>query len=46
MAGSGSVVTSAGLVFAFTMATMAVSDLRVIAQVGTTIASACCSTRW
>jgi putative drug exporter of the RND superfamily len=38
MAGSGSVVTSAGLVFAFTMATMAVSDLRVIAQVGTTIA--------
>jgi putative drug exporter of the RND superfamily len=38
MAGSGSVVTSAGLVFAFTMATMAVSDLLVIAQVGTTIA--------
>jgi len=38
MAGSGSVVTSAGLVFAFTMATMAISDLRVIAQVGTTIA--------
>ncbi len=38
MAGSGSVVTSAGLVFAFTMATMAISDLRIIAQVGTTIA--------
>ena len=38
MAGSGSVVTSAGLVFAFTMATMAISDLKVIAQVGTTIA--------
>ncbi len=38
MAGSGSVVTSAGLVFAFTMATMAVSDLLVTAQVGTTIA--------
>ena len=38
MGGSGSVVTSAGLVFAFTMATMAISDLRVIAQVGTTIA--------
>ena len=37
MAGTGSVVTSAGLVFAFTMATMAVSDLRVIGQVGTTI---------
>ena len=37
MGGSGSVVTSAGLVFAFTMATMAISDLRVIAQVGTTI---------
>ncbi|MEV0670970.1 MMPL family transporter [Mycobacterium sp. NPDC050441] len=37
MAGTGSVVTSAGLVFAFTMMTFAVSDLRVMAQVGTTI---------
>ena len=38
MAGSGSVVTSAGLVFAFTMASMLVSDLRIAGQVGTTIA--------
>ncbi|OBI15238.1 hypothetical protein A5712_28600 [Mycobacterium sp. E2327] len=38
MAGSGSVVTSAGLVFAATMATFAFSPLRVMAQVGTTIA--------
>jgi putative drug exporter of the RND superfamily len=30
-------VTNAGLVFAITMASMAVSDLRVIGQVGTTI---------
>jgi RND superfamily putative drug exporter len=37
MGGTGSVVTSAGLVFAFTMMTMAVSDLTVIGQVGTTI---------
>jgi RND superfamily putative drug exporter len=37
MGGSGSVVTSAGLVFAFTMMVMAVSDLAVIGQVGTTI---------
>jgi RND superfamily putative drug exporter len=37
MGGSGSVVTAAGLVFAFTMMTMAVSELRVIGQVGTTI---------
>jgi putative drug exporter of the RND superfamily len=37
MGGSGSVVTSAGLVFAFTMMSMAVSDLRVIGQAGTTI---------
>lgn len=37
MAGTGKVVTNAGLVFAFTMASMAVSDLRSIAQVGTTI---------
>ncbi|HME47487.1 MMPL family transporter [Mycobacterium sp.] len=38
MAGTGAVVTSAGLVFAFTMGSMVVSDLRVIGQVGTTIA--------
>ena len=37
MAGTGRVVTNAGLVFAFTMASMAVSDLRTIAQLGTTI---------
>ncbi|MBS9534088.1 MMPL family transporter [Mycobacterium sp. M1] len=37
MGGSGSVVTSAGLVFAFTMMSMLVSDLRVIGQVGSTI---------
>ncbi|OBG29377.1 RND family transporter [Mycobacterium sp. 852002-51057_SCH5723018] len=37
MAGTGKVVTSAGLVFAFTMASMIVSDLRIIGQVGTTI---------
>jgi RND superfamily putative drug exporter len=38
MAGTGSVVTSAGLVFAFTMASFAFSDLKVMAQVGTSIA--------
>jgi RND superfamily putative drug exporter len=38
MAGTGSVVTSAGLVFAATMATFATSDLIVMGQVGTTIA--------
>ncbi|MCV6983799.1 MMPL family transporter [Mycolicibacterium pulveris] len=37
MGGSGSVVTSAGLVFAFTMISMVVSELTVVAQVGTTI---------
>jgi RND superfamily putative drug exporter len=37
MGGTGSVVTAAGLVFAFTMMSMAVSNLTVIAQVGTTI---------
>jgi len=37
MGGTGSVVTSAGLVFAFTMMSMAISDLTVIGQVGTTI---------
>jgi RND superfamily putative drug exporter len=38
MAGSGSVVTAAGLVFAFTMASFIISDLRVLGQIGTTIA--------
>jgi len=38
MAGTGAVVTSAGLVFAFTMASMLVSDLMVAGQVGSTIA--------
>jgi RND superfamily putative drug exporter len=37
MAGTGSVVTSAGLVFAATMASFVFSDLKVIGQVGTTI---------
>jgi RND superfamily putative drug exporter len=37
MGGTGSVVTAAGLVFAFTMMSMAVSSLTVVAQVGTTI---------
>ena len=37
MGGTGSVVTTAGLVFAFTMASLVVSDLRTIGQLGTTI---------
>ncbi len=37
MGGTGKVVTTAGLVFAFTMASMGFSDLRIIGQVGTTI---------
>lgn len=37
MGGTGKVVTNAGLVFAFTMAAMIVSDVRVVGQVGTTI---------
>lgn len=37
MGASGRVVTAAGLVFAFTMASMIVSDLRVIGELGTTI---------
>ena len=37
MAGTGKVVTNAGLVFAFTMGSLLVSDLRSIGQVGTTI---------
>ena len=38
MGGTGKVVTNAGLVFALTMGSMMVSDLRTISQVGTTIA--------
>jgi putative drug exporter of the RND superfamily len=38
MAGTGGVVTSAGLVFAVTMASMLGSSLRIIAQMGSTIA--------
>ncbi len=38
MGGTGKVVTSAGLVFAFTMGSMAVSPLISLGQVGTTIA--------
>ena len=37
MGGTGKVVTNAGLVFAFTMMAMMVSELRIIAQAGTTI---------
>jgi len=37
MGGTGKVVTAAGLVFAFTMGSMVVSDLLSISQVGTTI---------
>jgi RND superfamily putative drug exporter len=37
MGGTGKVVTAAGLVFAFTMAAMIVSDVRVVGQIGTTI---------
>ena len=37
MGGTGSVVTAAGLVFAFTMMAMSVSSMIVVAQVGTTI---------
>jgi RND superfamily putative drug exporter len=37
MGGTGKVVTNAGLVFAFTMASMVFSDLRIIGQLGTTI---------
>ena len=38
MGGTGKVVTSAGLVFAFTMGSMAASDLITLGQVGSTIA--------
>ncbi|WP_082983768.1 RND family transporter [Mycobacterium sp. 1165178.9] len=37
MGGTGKVVTNAGLVFAFTMASMIVSDLVIVGQIGTTI---------
>jgi putative drug exporter of the RND superfamily len=37
MGGSGSVVTAAGMVFAFTMMSMSVSAMVVVAQIGTTI---------
>lgn len=37
MGGTGKVVTAAGLVFAFTMASMVVSENRAVGQVGTTI---------
>jgi RND superfamily putative drug exporter len=37
MGGTGKVVTAAGLVFAFTMGSMIVSDLVILGQVGTTI---------
>jgi RND superfamily putative drug exporter len=37
MGGTGKVVTTAGLVFAFTMGSMVVSELRIIGQIGTTI---------
>ncbi|HEY9303278.1 MAG TPA: RND family transporter [Mycobacterium sp.] len=37
MGGTGKVVTAAGLVFAFTMAAMIVSDNRAVGQVGSTI---------
>src|SRR6185436_9546365 len=38
IAGSGAVVTAAGLVFAATMASFMFSDLRILGQIGTTIA--------
>jgi RND superfamily putative drug exporter len=38
MTGSGAVVTAAGLVFAATMASFIFADLRILGQIGTTIA--------
>ena len=38
MAGSGAVVTAAGLVFAATMSSFMFADLRILGQIGTTIA--------
>jgi RND superfamily putative drug exporter len=46
MVGTGSVVTAAGLVFAFTMISMSVSKLIIIGQGAPPSAWACCSTRW
>jgi putative drug exporter of the RND superfamily len=37
MGGTGKVVTAAGLVFAFTMGSLIVSDLLILGQLGTTI---------
>ncbi len=37
MGATGGVVTAAGMVFAFTMISMIVSDLRSVGQIGTTI---------
>jgi RND superfamily putative drug exporter len=37
MGGTGAVVTSAGLVFAFTMASFVFNDLRIVGQFGTTV---------
>jgi RND superfamily putative drug exporter len=37
MGGTGAVVTSAGLVFAFTMSSFVFSDLQIIGQFGTTV---------
>jgi RND superfamily putative drug exporter len=37
MGASGRIVTAAGLVFAFTMASMVISQLRVIGELGITI---------
>jgi len=37
MGGTGKVVTNAGLIFAFTMGALVVSDVRVVGQIGTTI---------
>ncbi len=37
MGGTGKVVTNAGLVFAFTMGSMMVSDVIILGQIGTTI---------
>jgi putative drug exporter of the RND superfamily len=37
MGGTGAVVTSAGMVFAFTMSSFVFSDLRMIGQFGTTV---------
>ena len=46
MGGTGRVVTAAGLVFAFTMASMMVSDLRRLARWAPPLVWVCCSTRW